>query len=270
MLISSVLEVICLREGKINCNTGMHLQELFYSLLNNWNSDMFNKIHTSTTLKPFTVSPLQGLFVSKHGKLKLTQGGQYWFRFTSLSDELSELLRKSLRTLKGSTIDIGGVSFYVERVYHSEKEHFWARSSSYDRLFSYWHSQEANLNDTVRVRFFSPTYFRDGKLSVPLPIPELCVKSILSKWNTFSPEKIDTSEIDSLMKEVTISYHKIESKILDFKGFRRIGFVGECEFKVNHEQNDQLLRIFNLLWEYAFFSGVGASTTYGMGQVRTL
>lgn len=270
MLLSAVFEVICLREESITANTGMLIQQLFYNLINSWSSPLFERIHSSRTLKPFTVSPLQGPFKSKDGRLHLSQGEQYWFRITSLSSELSSLLRESTVRLEGATVNIGGVRFYVESIHLTDKEHIWARTTNYEELLSHWLNRKTNLSSIARVNFLSPTYFRDGRVSVPLPVPELCIKNILSKWNTFSPQKLDNTEIGHLAERVILSHLKIESKILDFKGYKRVGFIGECEFRVNSEYDEKNLILFNLLWEYSFFSAVGASTTYGMGQVKVL
>lgn len=266
MPFSTVIELFCKRECGMSLHSGVYVQGLFYSLLREWNRDISVRIHADDRVKPFTVSAINGFFLHVDEVPRVLEGLNYWIRFTALTDELADFMLRYLVKMKGRVIRVGEAEFEVKGVY-TNREHSWSRRATYYELWSYWFSDKRLVSDIVRVRFITPTYFKSNRQSIPLPICESCMLSIYNKWNAFSNWRVEESLLRELVKKMVISYLSIKTEILRFNGFSRIGFVGDVEFRLLGA-SDELVRLFNLLWDYAFFSCVGASTTYGMGQIQ--
>ena len=68
------------------------------------------------------------------------------------------------------------------------------------------------------------------------------------------------------------------SRMLDFGKHKAIGFVGSCAYQFflehqsysNDKDNTEMLRLANLLADFAFYCGTGYKTTMGMGQTRRI
>ena len=119
------------------------------------------------------------------------------------------------------------------------------------------------------VDFLTPTSFKRGKFDYILPEPELLFKSLLRKWNAFSPEKMGWELLDFVKKHVFVSGLWVNSvkteisekaKILGFRG--RVYLYSE---KLSEET-----RLLNALLQFAEFSGIGRKTTMGFGKVKCI
>jgi CRISPR-associated endoribonuclease Cas6 len=165
--------------------------------------------------------------------------------------------------------------FEVAKVHRSPVEHPWAGQSSFEELYNNWvaRGKEGRLPDKVGLKFYSPTAFSlsESKLDLPLPCPRLVFQSVLGKWNHFSsiPLELDLEEVE---RHVGIKRHRLETKMCDFGEYKQVGFIGECWFLIDRQvrAESELLRITNLLADFAFYAGVGRKTTMGMGQVRRI
>jgi CRISPR-associated endoribonuclease Cas6 len=107
------------------------------------------------------------------------------------------------------------------------------------------------------------------RLNMPLPWPRLVFQSLANKWNAFAPMQlwINWADFD---RQVTVARFDLKTKLLDFGGFRQVGFVGECWFLIDPEARVPLRHALYTLAQFAFYAGVGRKTTMGMGMVRPL
>jgi len=105
-------------------------------------------------------------------------------------------------------------------------------------------------------------------MQMPLPNGDLVFGSLLDRWNEFSPITL-RADVRSLARDkIGVSAFKIESQISPHKrGSVRIGSVGEVTYSL-FSRDPYWLAVFQMLADFARFSGVGVQTATGMGQVR--
>jgi len=270
MLLSVVLTFIVESERPMPASHGRAIYAFFLDLLESRFPLVAKALHAPTKEKPFTTSPIQGKFKSYKGNLYPQRGSLYWFRFTSLTKDLSVMLKGQLFSIRGKKIEILNNDFVLSEVITSQEKHPFAAEISYVDFFKKWTESSKNMKNKVIVRFFSPTAFRDGKRNVPLPIPQLFLQSVFRKWNAFSPFLFKPICLEILLKRIVLSRCEIKTKILSFDKQSEVGFVGDCEFMLIPFQGNIYDSLFHLLSDYAFYCGVGATTSMGMGQVKVL
>jgi len=268
MLLSIVFILHPQRDYLLPPTLGNAVHACFLELIENINSTLAEGLHSPRRDKPFTVSSLQGRFeVTKEGLL-VRKGEEYWLRFTSLSEVLSQLLlglSESVRSLR-----IFKKDFEVIRVAKDESGHPWARKINFDELYRKWALVEEDLPSKIRVKFFSPTTFRSSGRNTPFPLPKLVFQSLLSRWNRYACTHPSSELRDIIEDEMTLSRYELRTRMMDFGKYRQVGFVGECEFMLPKGIDRRLTRWIHLLSDFAFFSGVGYKTTMGMGQTRKM
>ncbi len=117
--------------------------------------------------------------------------------------------------------------------------------------------------------FVTPTTFKKGRYDYVLPEPYLVFKSLLNKWNAFSPIKISDKKLLSFVKKnILISGCWIKTKKTELMSRAKItGFSGRVFFYVANFDEEKL-KILNALSRFAEFSGVGRKTTMGFGKVK--
>jgi len=243
----------------------------FLKLVERLDSGLAERLH-GVPEKPFTVF----LFQRGEGRSgsRLSRGP--WLRITSLDESLSRLLLKLAEDPDGiGTLRLLSDEFKIIGVYRDPAEHPWAGGDSYAELYDNWlvRAKEEGLPRIVGLRFQSPTAFRmsGSGLSVPLPAPRLVFQSLLDKWNRFSPIHLELT-LDEVERHVGITRYALETRMLDFGGYKQIGFVGDCWFFIDRraEGEERLSRLINLLADFAFYAGIGRKTTMGMGQARRI
>ena len=80
--------------------------------------------------------------------------------------------------------------------------------------------------------------------------------------------------LDFVARHAGLTSVESKSRMLDFGKHKAIGFVGSCAYQFFVErQSDgkgdtEMLRLANLLADFAFYCGTGYKTTMGMGQTR--
>lgn len=128
---------------------------------------------------------------------------------------------------------------------------------------------DGGTDRVIRLHFCTPTAFRQGDLDLPLPLPRLVFRGLLSRWNAFAPVPlpVDGETID---RAVALSSARIETRMF-YDGRARIpGFVGPVEFRILRSASGDDTRSLHVLAEFAFYAGVGRKTTHGMGLVRRI
>jgi CRISPR/Cas system endoribonuclease Cas6 (RAMP superfamily) len=130
-------------------------------------------------------------------------------------------------------------------------------------------AEEAGPARTFRFEFVTPTAFRSGAATIPLPLPTLVFGHFRSRWNVFAPEDLrphaPLGDMNLLLSHVDIA----TPGILRFKRATHVGFVGRCTIEARGCP-EALRRSLDTLASIAPFSGTGAGTTFGMGVTHYL
>ncbi len=127
--------------------------------------------------------------------------------------------------------------------------------------------ENSTLGQDFIVDFLTPTSFKRGKFDYILPEPELLFKSLLRKWNIFSPEKIGWELLDFVKKHIFVSGLWIKSYKTEISEKARIlGFRGRVYFYADKPSEET--RLLRALLKFSEFSGVGRKSTMGFGKAR--
>ena len=191
-------------------------------------------------------------------------------RIASLDDDLSRILRL-LTPQSVPSLGLKGVTFNLAGITYPEDDDRSTGSTSYHELYNDGIARARKGQAELGLRFVTPTSFRmaGSRLNMPLPWPRLVFQSLANKWNKFSPIAVDVNW-EVFDKHVSIARHRLRTQMIDFGRYRQVGFLGECCYIVDQQSGKDLLQKIHTLAEFAVYSGVGAKTTMGMGQVRRI
>ena len=135
--------------------------------------------------------------------------------------------------------------------------------------------QQLALSEPVRaigLRFASPTSFKQGPGSLPLPLPKNVFSSPVRAWEAFAPPmmSLPSGWLEWCARDVFVKYHNIETvQVAISQQEQFTGFVGEVWFEA-YQGEDMQLRAWQALSTLATFCGVGHKTTMGMGAVEII
>ena len=277
MPISTVIHLIPPEDVTLRPTMGHHAHAAFLSLLRMSNAEKAEEIHATSRQKPFTVSPLIGDGERRGDFLHIRAGTECWLRFTFLDDALFVHFGNAFLTQDFPSIRLGGATFQLSRLVSSGTEtKDWSGAKIYEDLI-----ESAGTDTRLRVRFHSPTAFRElsprGQKTRNQPHIDLvrCYQSWVNKWNAFAPMQIDKQPLlDFVVHHAGLTSVESKSRMLDFGKHKAIGFVGSCAYQFfverqsDGKENAEMLRLANLLADFAFYCGTGYKTTMGMGQTR--
>lgn len=277
MPISTVIHLIPPEDVKLRPTMGHHAHAAFLSLLRMSNPKKAEEIHATSTQKPFTVSPLIGDGARRGNFLHIRAGTECWLRFTFLDDALFAHFGNAFLTQSLPSIRLGGAVFQLSRwVVSGTETKDWSGNITYEDLI-----ESAGPEKRIRVRFYSPTAFRElsprGQKTRNQPHIDIvrCYQSWVNKWNAFAPMQIDKQPfLDFIARHAGLTAVESKSRMLDFGKHKAIGFVGSCAYQffmegqLEDKGDPEMLRLANLLADFAFYCGTGYKTTMGMGQTR--
>jgi len=282
MLISAVLTLSPTGPVTVPANLGRAAHAWFLDQVRAAAPAVAQALHAPNQERPFTVSNLQGRNpASGRSRVSEPLANQllspertYFLRLTSFWPELSTLLvERLLPGLPEQTIELAGGSLRIVSIATDGAVHPWAGQSSFQDLV-----QQHTLRTTmpprqVTLHFTSPTVFRSSGVNVPLPLPGLVFESLVRRWNAFAPLQIPL-EIRRFADEcLVIARYRLQTERVVFgeEGERGAypGFVGTCSYAfLVHDR--YWLGLIHLLAAFAFYAGVGARTTMGLGQARVV
>ena len=277
MPISTVIHLIPPEDVTLRPTMGHHAHAAFLSLLRMGDPGKAAELHAASRQKPFTVSPLIGKGERRGNLLRIRAGTECWLRYTFLDDELFAYFGNALLTQSLPSIRLGEARFQLSRMVASAGEDSdWSGTQTYENLI-----ESAPSDTRIRLEFRSPTAFREltpeGKKTRNQANIDLvrCYQSWVNKWNAFAPVQIDKSRmLDFIINQAGLTDVESRSKMLDFGKHKEIGFVGSCAYQflsdqqTETEEDIEMLRLANLLADFAFYCGTGYKTTMGMGQTR--
>ncbi|GAB4537441.1 MAG: CRISPR-associated endoribonuclease Cas6 [Anaerolineales bacterium] len=215
--------------------------------------------------RPFTVSSLWGG--------RLSAGEALFLRLTALSAPAEAAFQGAVAPMgmlaPGRVVELDGIPFEVRAATCGEQDHPWAGSLSYENLAAPWLT--ARIPEPPRqigLSFASPTLFKTGGRHLPLPLPELVFGSLLARWNAFAPIALPEETLRYAAECLVITRHRLRTRRVALKpGQNRIGMTGEVSFRtINYDR--YWMSTLHLLADFAFYGGLGAGTTMGLGQCR--
>lgn len=265
MLYSLVLEFNPVEDAAITQTHGYQAYALLLQMIERTAPDLSRHLHDLPAAKPFTVSPLSGRFERREGLVTLRQGQAYRMRLTLLADDVfARTLDALARLPNDQPLRLESAALRLSRVATVPGAAEGVACSSYRALLA-----EASPQRRLAIRFLTPTTFRSaGKRNVNWPSPSLVFGSLLSRWNEFSSTPMPEQLRGVLADDVLVARYHIETRVMEFGSYKEIGLVGEVEYECPPQVVDDDCRRLAALADFAFYSGVGAKTTMGMGQAR--
>ena len=264
MLYSIIVKFKAEADAVIPPTLGHHAYALFLGMLNRANAPVAQQIHDIDGPKPFTISPLQGRFRRHPGSLKLTEGEIYWIRFTFLQGDLFAHFLDAVMKAGNQTMQLDQAALRIDEVVTTPDKSPLCNCQTFEDILS-----QALPERQIHLRFLSPTAFRSaGRRNVLFPEPRLLVNSLLPRWQSFSPVKLDDSLTDLADRNLRIARYKLETRMLNFGSYQEAGFEGNCTLEMAERMPDEAAGSLNALADFAFYCGTGAKTTMGMGQTR--
>jgi CRISPR-associated endoribonuclease Cas6 len=250
---------------------GPVLQAMFLSLIQAGDPAISTRLHDEPGYRPFTLSSLgiydeishfQGFWLPRDKMLK--SGTACYLRVTFLEDALFPIFSRYFLDKSEPTFVLGETEFVVTDVLStSEGDNEWSCYLSYPELIDRAFQQRRKL----KLRFLTPTSFRQGNIDLPLPLPRLVFQSYMKRFEKFYQVAFLPDFAEQVEYYVGISNMKqIKTAVIQTKKVRLIGFTGDVLFEIHSKAPPELIFQLNLLADFAFFCGTGKKTTSGMGQ----
>jgi len=231
-------------------------------------------IHDCAGPKPLTASGILNGRERRDG-MAIVAEQPYFVRITGLTTAVSQALAAAMLETPPTTWQLDHHPFQVAAVTCDPDVDPWTGQTSYETLAAaqllqdgQGHHRSAARN--VTLRFVSPTAFTSNNMTVPVPMPSLVFGSLVERWNAFSPVTLSPEMRRFGEEMIALSRYRLESKtvVQKNKGLR-IGAVGEATYAALGGDR-YWLGVMQMLADFANYSGVGAQTTQGMGQVRRI
>ena len=224
-------------------------------------------IHEGDGPKPLTCSGILNGRETRAG-MTLQPDQPYFVRITGLTEPISQALAAALLATPPITWTLDGQPFTVAAVTCDPDADPWTGQTTYETLAAAQLIQSDRPDRQVTLRFVTPTTFTSNNMTVPVPMPSLVFGSLVERWNAFSPITLSPEMRRFGEEMVALSRYRLESKAVQQKNKGlRIGAVGEATYAALGGDR-YWLGVMQMLGDFANYSGIGAQTTQGMGQVR--
>ena len=266
MLSSLVLALITDRPLTLPPYLGRASHAAFLQLVAQADPHMAERLHAPNERRPFTCSNLWG--VRRQGQsLTLAPDTPAFLRYTGLTAEVSRHLQR-LAEDPPSHVELEGARLAIQQTTLDPAIHPWAGQTTYENLAAGYLLPGEMPSHHAELEFASPTGFRSGGRTLPVPLPALVYGGLVEKWNDFAPVAV-SEEVRRFAEEcLAIGRYRLSTRAIAAKGKSvQIGFVGRCRY-VALNKDRYWLGLIQLLTDYAFYAGVGYQTTAGMGQAR--
>lgn len=240
---------------------GRAIQALFLRLVRDLDAGLAAELHEPGQARPYTVSGLIGY----RGAESLRDGSALSFRVTALREDIRAVLIRLSEAggglFAGARLTLDYLPF---EVLPREAGTPLAEERSYADLIAAGMSLAARAQ--IDFRFHSPTLFKSEGKTQPLPLPALVFRSLLERWNAFSPLAFPEDTLRFAEECVAVSGFSLRTFPAELgENALRIGAVGKVRYRALNPDR-YWISILQSLARFSAFSGIGAGTAYGLGQ----
>ena len=250
MLTSQVI-FLKLKSGNPRHIKGNHVHGLFFKkILRFANPQLADYLHSSDTPKPFSIS-----YIYQKGQI-------FWFRIASWDDLIAQAVFDYFK--HQFEIRINQCTFELIKTSTDATESPWAARIEMKKQIQL---SQSFAKDTFWLEHYSPTSFKCGDAHLPLPVPELIIKSICRNI----PAQIKNTIVEPperLLKKIQLKEHRINS-VYNKKNYGAIAsFTGKTHWQIAKNASESERNALLTLFHFAFYAGIGVKTTQGMGMCR--
>ena len=247
--------------ARLKGSGGEALHAFLFRTLKQYSSELASKIHNQTEQRPFSLSPPLWDCEFRQGYVVVSPGTTMTFGLAFLSEEL---LTASISAFLSVLQDGQVIRLARQSVILQNLDLCAGSFSSFSKILS-----NASPLPTITLEFVTPTSFRKNEMQVVFPQPELTFSSLLRRWNAFSEVKIP-EEYTNYFPLIKVASYDLHTQLVHFSKYKIIGFKGRVEYELPSNVSKSFQQEVNALADFAFYSGVGAKTAMGMGQVRRM
>jgi CRISPR-associated endoribonuclease Cas6 len=239
------------------------LHAWFLQQIRELDPDLSAYLHNGESEKPFSLTGLDGQFVSHSQSLQLQSNQTYYWRLSALSQRVAQGLETWLKHLP-DTLALKDAPLAIESVRLAQS------ATTYAKLLRQGKDLVSERN--ISLSFASPTSFRRKGHHLPLPWPTNVFHSYLRRWNHFAKKQIDPENfLDWIDSTVIIQRHQLAStKIAAGKQGSVTGFTGAITYALARDAAEQpdFQAMFYTLTQLAPYCGTGHKTTFGLGETH--
>ncbi len=249
-----------------------HLGRAVHALLLRWldayDAALAKRYHDADGPKPYTATTIIGTRHAGKDQRKLPGGQSAWLRLTALEPEVADALRQRMQQPPKS-ISLDDVALPVIGMTCDPDAHEWAGSNSYEALSAPYLLAREQPPRRLQLAFAAPTAFKQNKLDLPVPLPDVVFGSLVDRWNAYSPVALAAEVRDYARDAVALSRYDLRSISLPIKNGRIVGGKGSAQYTaVRYDR--YWMSLLGLLADFALYAGVGRYTSTGMGQARRI
>jgi CRISPR-associated endoribonuclease Cas6 len=243
-------------------------QALFLQSIAQHSASLAAALHAENQTRPYTVSNLWGFRPSAG----FSPAQPIFWRITTLDTATTLALSEVI--LHGGLAINQWVRFddallQIVSVTNQASVHEWAGNSTYDALAAPWMLAKEFPTASLTLQMVSPTCFKsDGKYQI-LPLPHWVLGGLLDKYNAFANVSLSPDVRRFAETSLVASGLELHSQVLAIKGGRQPGVLGRVRYSATHKDRFWLSAC-HLLCDFAFFAGLGRSTSLGLGQARRM
>lgn len=268
-LVSLVVHVRPAEITQVPANLGRAVYALFLRWLAEYDAELSQYWHDAEGMKPFSCSSLIGGQRAGRDVKVVDPDSPVWFRLTALNADIASALL-SKHGSPPETVDLDGTIMQVESLTINPEEHEWANATDYQTLAKPYLLPGQSPPSKVHMRFASPTFFRQQNMTTAIPLPDLVFGNLTQRWNMFTTVAVSDAVRDYAHQCIAMSRYRLRSQVLLSKNaIPQVGGVGRATY-VGVKFDRYWMSVVALLSDYAFYAGVGRSTTAGGGQARRI
>ena len=298
-LLAATLDVEAAEGTVIPDWMGERVRGALFGLLKAHDADLATAAHADRAVQPYTVA-----WLGPRGEIRPGMRGT--LRWTALDPVVADTLATRVLPAIGDTIELSGQAWRVTGrgvptapptpvatdagadslgidtpavapvdvpVIMGTVGAPWAGTATFEALARAHLVGGRRPPGRVEVAFATPTTFHSQGRSLPLPLPRLVFGSLIDRWNAYAPLRIDPEVLAVVEQAVIIGRYELRTELVPLGGGVQVGFVGRCGYVLPpgrgiRPADEYAWRVLHLMAAYAFFSGIGAKTTMGMGTAR--
>lgn len=240
--------------------------------------DLAEQLHQDEEMKPYIVSDLfERSFYAPSLSAEVPHS-RCVLRFTFLDEGLADTMLSFWEQRPPRQVEISWLKLRVDGFTCHTREHPWAGMDSYAALAK---PDGARPEQGVLLEFASPTSFHSEGLDLPLPLPGMVFRSCWRKWNVYSGQPILEDWLGVVDHCIQINQiDDLSTRCWKFAAGGRgtvTGFLGKVHFTLSKDGCAGLgidprdaREVMETLARFAFYSGIGRKTSWGLGQVRPI